>query len=91
MNKLDLINAVSDETVLPKKDCEKVVNAVFDIILDELKNGNSISVTGFGSFEVKKTKEKEITSLKTKQKILIPSQNAIKFHLSKKAKEKVNC
>ena len=28
---------------------------------------------------------------KTKQKILIPSQNAIKFHLSKKAKEKVNC
>ena len=75
MNKLDLINAVSDETVMPKKDCEKVVNAVLDITLDELK----------------KTKEKEITSLKTKQKILIPSQNAIKFRLSKKAKEKVNC
>lgn len=90
MNKLDLVNAVFERTDVLKKDCEKVVDSLFEIMIEELSKGNSILVTGFGTFEIKDTKSKEIIDLKTKAKISIPSQKAIKFRLAKKAKEKIN-
>ena len=63
---------------------------MFEFMIEELSKGNSILVTGFGTFEIKDTKSKEIIDLKTKAKISIPSQKAIKFRLAKKAKEKIN-
>ena len=90
MNKLDLVNAVFERTDVLKKECEKVVDSLFEIMIEELSKGNSILVTGFGTFEIKDTKSKEIIDLKTKAKISIPSQKAIKFRLAKKAKEKIN-
>lgn len=90
MNKLDLVNAVFDKTDLLKKDCEVVVNLVFDTMLEHLSKGENVLVTGFGTFELKETKSKEIIDLNSKEKISIPSQKAIKFRLAKKAKEKIN-
>ena len=90
MNKQDLINKVFDRTVILKKDVENVVNATFDIILEELANGESVLVTGFGSFDVKEAKAKNVVDLRTKEKILVPPSKSIKFHCAKKAKEQIN-
>lgn len=90
MNKSDLINEVFNKTVLPKKDCEMVVNSLFDTILEELIKGSTISISGFGIFETKTLAAKKITNLHTKEMIDVPEKKSVKFKLSKTAKEKMN-
>ena len=58
MNKSDLINIVYNKLSLPKKDCEIVIETLFETMEDSLVNGEEIMISGFGSFEVKTTKEK---------------------------------
>lgn len=53
MNKTELINAVAEAGELSKKDATKAVDAVFDTILDALKNGDKVQLIGFGNFEVR--------------------------------------
>lgn len=51
MNKTELINAVAEASELSKKDATKAVDAVFDSILEALKNGDKVQLIGFGNFE----------------------------------------
>ncbi len=53
MNKTDLINAVAEASSLSKKDATKAVDAVFDSILEALKQGDKVQLIGFGNFEVR--------------------------------------
>ena len=58
MTKVELVNAVAEKTGLSKKDSEKAVAAVFDTITEALVAGDSVSLVGFGKFEVKNRSEK---------------------------------
>ena len=53
MTKTELISAVALKAELTKKDSEKAVAAVFDAITEALVAGDSVSLVGFGKFEVK--------------------------------------
>ena len=53
MTKTELISAVALKAELTKKDSEKAVAAVFDTITEALVAGDSVSLVGFGKFEVK--------------------------------------
>jgi len=53
MNKTELINAVAEASELSKKDATKAVDAVFDTILNALKDGDKVQLIGFGNFEVR--------------------------------------
>lgn len=58
MTKTELISAVALKAELTKKDSEKAVAAVFDAITEALVAGDSVSLVGFGKFEVKNRSEK---------------------------------
>lgn len=53
MNKQDLINVVTTETGLDKRDVITTVEAVFEAIKNALTSGDKVSLHGFGSFEVR--------------------------------------
>jgi len=53
MNKTDLINAVAEKSELSKQDTTIAVDAVFNTIIEALKNGDSVKLIGFGNFEVR--------------------------------------
>lgn len=55
MNKTEFIKKVKDNAGvnLSAKDMEPVVNTVFDTIVEALASGDSVKITGFGSFEVR--------------------------------------
>lgn len=53
MNKTELVNAVAEASELSKKDATKAVDAVFDSILNALKDGDKVQLIGFGNFEVR--------------------------------------
>ncbi len=89
MTKKELIVEVSEKAEISKKDAEKAVNAVFETISGELAAGNSVQLTGFGSFEVRERKEKTCINPQTKEKMTIPATKTPAFKPGKQLKDSV--
>jgi len=53
MNKTQLIEAVAEKTNVSKAQTERTVKAVLDVIAETLGKGDTVSLLGFGKFEVK--------------------------------------
>ena len=90
MNKTDLINVVSAETKVAKKDVDAVVTATIKAITDALKQGDKVALIGFGTFEVKATAAREGRNPKTGETIKIEAAKKPVFSASKVLKDEVN-
>ena len=53
MNKAELIEAVADKADLSKADATRAVDALLGAVTEALKNGDQVSLVGFGTFEVR--------------------------------------
>lgn len=53
MTKNDLIDAVASSTAMKKEQASKAVNAVLRVLTDSLARGESVALTGFGTFMVR--------------------------------------
>jgi len=84
MNKTELIESVSSTT---DTKAEKVVNAVFEAFVAELKKGGDITIKGFGSFSVKETAARKGRNPKTGESISIPAGKKVSFKVSPTLKE----
>ena len=89
MTKTELISAVALKAELTKKDSEKAVAAVFDAITEALVAGDSVSLVGFGKFEVKNRSEKMGINPRTKETIEIPATRVPVFKAGKALKDAV--
>jgi DNA-binding protein HU-beta len=54
MNKSDLIKAMAEAGDIPKDTAGRALDALTDAIAVALKNGDTVSIIGFGTFSVKK-------------------------------------
>ena len=90
MNKTELINVVSAETEISKKDVDAVIAATVKAITDALKEGNKVQLIGFGTFEVKTVAEREGRNPKTGETITIAATKKPVFSASKVLKDEVN-
>lgn len=52
MNKKELIAAIAEKTELTQEQAKAALNAFVDVVADELKKGEKVQITGFGTFEV---------------------------------------
>jgi DNA-binding protein HU-beta len=53
MNKKELIDAMAAKTGTSRADANRAVGALIEIISDTLEKGDSLSLPGFGTFEVR--------------------------------------
>lgn len=90
MNKTELIAAVAEKTLLSKKDSQKAVNAVFDVIAEELVKEEKVTLVGFGTFEVRHRAERQGRNPATKETITIPASKSPAFKAGKSLKDQVN-
>ncbi len=89
MTKTELINAVAERSELSKKDADKAVNAVLDVIASTLSGGEKVQIVGFGSFEVKSRSQRIGRNPRTKEEIVIPASKLPVFKAGKSLKEQV--
>lgn len=89
MNKTDLVNAVAEKSDLAKKDATKAVDAVFESVMDSLKNGEKVQLIGFGNFEVRERSERKGRNPQTGEEIKIPASKVPAFKPGKALKESV--
>lgn len=90
VNKTELINEIAELTGHSKKDTGVIVNALFDQVVNNLKNGSKVQVAGFGTFEVRHRKARTGVKPGTTEKVEIPASNAPAFKPGKTFKEAVN-
>lgn len=89
MNKAELIEAIATKAALSKKDSEKALNAAVEAITAALKDGDKVSVVGFGTFETKTRAARMGRNPKTKAEIEIPASRVPGFKAGKALKDAV--
>ncbi|EGW40004.1 MULTISPECIES: HU family DNA-binding protein [unclassified Desulfosporosinus] len=89
MNKAELVSAVAEKADMSKKDAEKAVKAVFEVIEESLAQSEKVQLVGFGTFEVKERAERTGRNPQTKETILIPAAKVPGFKAGKALKDAV--
>jgi DNA-binding protein HU-beta len=90
MTKAELISAVAEKSSLTKKDSEKAVSAIIDVITEALVAGDKVSLVGFGTFEVKNRSARNGINPRTKEPMPIPASKLPAFKAGKALKESVS-
>ena len=89
MTKAELISAVAEKADMTKKDSDKAVSAVIDVITEALVKGDKVSLVGFGTFEVKNRSARNGINPRTKEAMPIPASKLPSFKAGKALKEAV--
>lgn len=89
MQKTDFIRAVAEKSGVSQKEAALVVNAMFDVVTETLKRGEKVTLTGFGTFEVRERQAREGVNPQTRQKIQIAATKTPGFSASSTLKEGV--
>ena len=90
MTKAELISAVAEKSGLKKVDAEKAVAAFIASVTTALKQGDKLSLVGFGTFGTAKRAARKGQNPQTGKKINIPAATVPKFKPGKTLKEAVN-
>ncbi len=79
MNKKELILELSNITETKQKDTELILNSFVDIIVEQLKKGEQVSIAGFGIFKKVDKVARVGINPSTREKINIPAKSIPKF------------
>ncbi len=90
MNKTELVDAVSNQSGVARADAQRAVEAVLESISTALKNGDSVSLVGFGTFVVKARAARSGRNPRTGEVIEIPAVKLPVFKAGKGLKDAVN-
>jgi DNA-binding protein HU-beta len=90
MNKQQLIDAAADTAGLSKTDMAAALDGVLDTITESLKSGEKVTITGFGSFEVRERSARTARNPQTGEQVRVPASNAPAFRAGKALKDAIN-
>lgn len=90
MNNKEFINELSIQTGLSTKETASCAAALVATLSAHLAEEDSVTVSGFGQFEVKRKMERVIINPKTKQRMLVPPKIVVGFKPAQTLKERVN-
>jgi len=89
MKKPELISAVAEAGDLTKAQAERAINAMTDTVTSELAKGESVTLIGFGTFQVKERGERTGRNPQTGASMTIPASKVPSFKAGKALKDAV--
>jgi len=90
MNKTELIDAVAEAADLTKAESSRAVDAVVASITKALKDGDAVTLVGFGTFQVRDRAARTGRNPKTGESIKIDASKNPSFKAGKALKDAVN-
>ncbi|MEO0199271.1 MAG: HU family DNA-binding protein [candidate division WOR-3 bacterium] len=87
MRKQDIVDEIYQQTGLPKKDVQLIVNLFLDSLKRAFLREERVELRGFGVFDIKLRKSRVGRNPKTKEVINIPPRKVVTFKPSKLVKE----
>lgn len=79
MNKKELTNAVADKMGLGKLESKRILDAIIEIITEEMKRNGRLLLIGFGTFSVKQKAARKGMNPSTFVPIEIPAKKVVYF------------
>ena len=90
MNKSDLIDAMAEDAGVTKAAAKKALESFLGNVQGSLKNGNRVSLVGFGSWSVTRRAAREGRNSQTGKTIQIAAKNVVKFKAGSDLQTSVN-
>ncbi len=89
LTKAELADLLYEQVGLNKREAKDMVEAFFEEVRIALEAGDSVKLSGFGNFELRKKSERPGRNPKTGEEIPITARRVVTFHASQKLKSKV--
>ena len=90
MTKIDIIESVYADLDIPKKDCVRIVESLFDLIKDDLGKGKDVMISGFGKWTVKAKKKRRGRNPQTGEALTIDARSVVTFKPSNVLRDAIN-
>ena len=89
MLKADIVEKVAKDVRLTRKAAKEAVDATFDSIIETLRKGDKVVISGFGTFVIRGRKARTGRNPKTGQSLQLPQMNTVGFIAAKSIKKSV--
>ncbi|MBD5210992.1 MAG: integration host factor subunit beta [Bacteroidales bacterium] len=90
MTKNELARELAVSEKLHLSTAVKAVDGIVRIMKETLAKGEEITLRGFGTLSVVKREQKNALHFKTKEPIVVPAHNSVKFKISNELKNTLN-
>ena len=90
MRKIDIIASVYEQLGIPKKDCVRIVDSLFDLIKDDLGKGKDVKTSGFGKWTVKAKKKRRGRNPQMGEALTIDARRVVTFKPSNVLRDAIN-
>lgn len=90
MTKLEVATMLRDRTGISQKQAMEAVELFLESIKESLKDGDKVSLVGFGTFYLKTKDARNGRNPRTGEKIKIPAKSVVAFKPGKEFRELVN-
>jgi DNA-binding protein HU-beta len=87
VNKKTLSKKLARKTLLTQKESGQVVDTLLDILLEELRAGEEVSLVGFGKFYLYEHAERPVRNPKTQEEMTLKSYKSLRFKQSNVVKK----
>ena len=83
MQKIEIVDKISRQTGVGRKEALQVVECFMEVVKDSLSNGEDVYLRGFGSFIVKHRAEKVARNINKNTSVVIPAHDVPAFKPSR--------
>jgi integration host factor subunit beta len=90
MTKAELVDLISWQTGVSKKDTGTIVNLIIENIGRALVEGDKVELRGFGSFKVKTRRARQARNPRTGEAVQVPEKRVPYFKTSNELKGRLN-
>jgi len=90
MTKADIVEKLHTSTGMSKKESIEMLEAVFSIVKSTLEQGETLKISGFGSFVVKQKNDRRGRNPQTGESITIDARRVLTFKPSAVLKDAIN-
>ena len=87
MTRTEFIDALASETNMDKKDAKLFLDALTNVVEQEIKRGGEIPLRGLGKFKVQNRKARVGRNPMTGEPVQIPAKTVVKFTVAKALKD----
>ena len=89
VTKADLANTLFEQLGLNKREAKEFIELFFEKIRESLENGESVKLSGFGSFSVRDKRSRPGRNPKTGEEVAVTPRRVVTYKASQKVKDRI--
>jgi len=89
LTKAQLAEMLFEQIGLNKRESKEMVDAIFDLIAEQLVKGEDVKISGFGNFQIRTKAPRPGRNPRTGEAIPIEARRVVTFHASQKLKDQI--